>query len=174
MAEAKTKPTKQSVEKFIKSLPDDQAREDCLTIAILMQQATRAGRRWGSSIVGFGLRTIKYAGGREGLVNQIFRATEPYLTLWGNRIQPMKKLKHTVGKGCLYIKRLSDVDHRAEEGYSGSGERKTAWRPPETVVPIRSDRAACGLCQPDAESSGSSMDCRLRRRCESSSRSTAA
>jgi hypothetical protein len=117
MAEAKTKATKQSVEKFIKSLPDEQAREDCSTIAKLMQQATRAEpQMWGSSIVGFGLRTIKYAGGREGEWLIIgFSPRKQNLTLYvaaGNQDPAlMKKLgKHTVGKGCLYIKRLSDVD----------------------------------------------------------------
>ncbi len=55
MAEAKTKPTKQSVEKFIKSVPDEKAREDCVTIATLMREATEAEpRMWGSNIVGFG------------------------------------------------------------------------------------------------------------------------
>ena len=67
MAEAKTKPTKQSVEKFIKSVSDAQARKDCATIAKLMQEATKAEpQMWGSSIVGFGLRQIQYAGGRTG------------------------------------------------------------------------------------------------------------
>src|SRR5436190_18999926 len=117
MAEAKTKPTKQSVEKFIKSLPDDQAREDCATIAKLMQQATRAEpQMWGSSIVGFGLRTIKYAGGREGDWPIIgFSPRKQNLTLYvaAGHQDPvlMKKLgKHTAGKRCLYDKRLSDVD----------------------------------------------------------------
>ena len=117
MAEAKTKATKQSVERFIKSVPDPAAREDCATIAKLMQQATRAEpQMWGSSIVGFGLRTIKYAGGREGDWPIIgFSPRKQNLTLYvaAGSQDPvlMKKLgKHTVGKGCLYIKRLSDVD----------------------------------------------------------------
>lgn len=117
MAEAKTKPTRQSVEKFIKSVPDSTAREDCATVAKLMQQATRAEpQMWGSSIVGFGLRTIKYAGGREGDWPIIgFSPRKQNLTLYvaaGNQDPVlMKRLgKHTVSKGCLYIKRLSDVD----------------------------------------------------------------
>jgi hypothetical protein len=117
MAEAKTKPTMQNVEKFINSLLDPSAREDCATIAKLMQQATRAEpKMWGSSIVGFGVRTIKYAGGREGDWPIIgFSPRKQNLTLYvaAGSHDPvlMKKLgKHTVGKGCLYIKRLSDVD----------------------------------------------------------------
>lgn len=64
MAEAKTKPTKQSVERFIKSVPDENTREDCATIAQLMREATRAEpQMWGRNIVGFGIREIQYAGG---------------------------------------------------------------------------------------------------------------
>jgi hypothetical protein len=117
MAEAKTKPTKQSVEKFIKSVPDAQAREDCATIAKLMQEATRSEpQMWGSNIVGFGLRQVQYAGGRTGDWPIIgFSPRKQNLTLYvGAGLQDpvlMTKLgKHTTGKGCLYIKRLSDVD----------------------------------------------------------------
>ena len=117
MAEAKTKPTRQSVEKFIKSIPNAETREDCATIAKLMQQATKAEpQMWGSSIVGFGLRTIKYAGGREGDWLIIgFSPRKQNLTLYvaaGNQDPALlgKLGKHTTGKGCLYIKRLSDVD----------------------------------------------------------------
>ena len=117
MAEAKTKPTKQSVERFIKDLPDAQAREDCFTIAKLMQEATKARpQMWGTSIVGFGLRQIPYADGRTGDWPIIaFAPRKQNLTLYvGAVLQDgdlLKKLgKHSVSKGCLYIQRLSDVD----------------------------------------------------------------
>lgn len=117
MAEAKTKPTKQSVEKFIKGLPDADVREDCATVAKLMQEATKAEpQMWGSSIVGFGLRQIQYAGGRTGDWPIIgFSPRKQNLTLYvGTVLQDadlLKKLgKHSVSKGCLYIKRLSDVN----------------------------------------------------------------
>jgi hypothetical protein len=117
MAEAKTKPTKQSVEKFIKDLPDPEVREACATVAKLMQEATKAEpQMWGSSIVGFGLRQIQYAGGRTGDWPIIgFSPRKQNLTLYVGVGQQdpvlMKKLgKHTIGKGCLYIKKLSDVD----------------------------------------------------------------
>src|SRR3954463_11610406 len=118
MAEAKTKPTKQSVKQFITELPDAQARADCAEIAKLMEAATKAkGVMWGSSIAGFGTRKIKYAGGNEvdwPLVG--FSPRKQALTLYvglgeGSHDELLSKLgKHTVGKGCLYIKRLSDVD----------------------------------------------------------------
>lgn len=117
MAEAKTKPTKQSVEKFIKTISDEQARADCAAISRLMTEATKAEpQMWGTSIVGFGLHEIKYAGGRTGDWPIIaFSPRKQNLTLYvgASSLEPeiLKKLgKHKVSKGCLYIKRLSDVD----------------------------------------------------------------
>lgn len=117
MAEAKTRPTSQSVAKFIKGQPDPQRREDCSTIARLMSEATGAEpQMWGSSIVGFGTRPIKYAGGREADWPIMgFSPRKQNLTLYiglRDEFDPelMAKLgKHSMGKGCLYIKRLSDV-----------------------------------------------------------------
>src|SRR5205807_4530647 len=66
MAEAKTKPTKQSVTDFIKNLPHAQTRADCSAIAKLMEAATKSkGVMWGSSIAGFGIKIIMYAGVKE-------------------------------------------------------------------------------------------------------------
>ena len=116
MAEAKTEPTKQTFEKFLKSIPDAETRADCLTIAKLMQEATRAEpQMWGSSIVGFGVRQIKYAGGREGDWPLIaFSPRKQNLVLYsmsGAEAEILQKLgKHKAGGGCLYIKRLADVD----------------------------------------------------------------
>ena len=117
MAEAKTKPTKQSVEKFIKGIASPQTREDCLAISRLMSDATgSAPQMWGSSIVGFGKRIIEYAGGREAEWPIIaFSPRKQNLTLYvGPGLKDAELLKklgrHTVGKGCLYLKCLSDVN----------------------------------------------------------------
>lgn len=118
MAEAKTKPTGQSVASFINKISDPQTREDCFTIAKLMKDATRSEpRMWGSSIVGFGLQHYKYASGREGDWPLIgFSPRKQNLTLYvglsgiDSHAELLKKLgKHSVGKGCLYLKSLSDV-----------------------------------------------------------------
>lgn len=118
MAEAKTKPTDQSVASFMKKIPDPQTREDCFAIAKLMKEATRSEpRMWGSSIVGFGTRRIQYAGGREGDWPLIaFSPRKQNLTLYvmsrsGSHTELLKKLgKHKVAGSCLHIKRLSDID----------------------------------------------------------------
>jgi len=72
---------------------------------------------WGSSIIGFGSYHYKGASGREGDWMQIgFSPRKQNLTLYlmgglNARTDLLKKLgKHKTGKGCLYIKKLSDVD----------------------------------------------------------------
>ncbi len=118
MAEAKTKPTEQSVKDFISKLPDKQRREDCSVIAKLMEEATKSkGVMWGTSIAGYGTTTIKYAGGREADWPAVaFSPRKTSLTLYISAGDPEKaellaKLgKHKLSGSCLHIKRLSDVD----------------------------------------------------------------
>lgn len=117
MAELKTKPRKASVEKFIKSQPDEQVRKDCAVISKLMSEATgEKPQMWGPSIIGFGSYHYKYATGREGDMPIVGfsprkQALTLYLWMYGpQQADLLKKLgKHTTGKWCLYIKRLSDV-----------------------------------------------------------------
>jgi len=118
MAEAKTKPTKQSLKDFISTLPDPQTREDCAAIAKMMEAATGSKPvMWGANIVGFGTKKYKYASGEEvdwPLIG--FSPRKQTLVLYvmsgeDSHDDLLTKLgKHSVGKGCLYIKRLSDVD----------------------------------------------------------------
>ena len=72
---------------------------------------------WGASIVGFGMRRLQYASGRELDWMEIgFSPRKQNLTLYvlnGFEGQDalLKKLgRHTTGKVCLYIKKLDDVD----------------------------------------------------------------
>ena len=118
MAEAKTKPTKQSVKDFISKLSDPQARADCSAVAKLMETATGSKpMMWGTSIVGFGTKKITYAGGREADWPLIaFSPRKQNLTLYlmsekDRHTELLARLgKHKVSGGCLYIKRLSDID----------------------------------------------------------------
>lgn len=118
MAEAKTKPTKQTVKDFISKLPDKQTRADCTVIAKMMEEATKQkGVMWGTSIAGYGTRKVQYANGKEADWPVIaFSPRKQNLTLYlslGGGVDPdlLAELgKHRMGMGCLYIKRLSDVD----------------------------------------------------------------
>jgi hypothetical protein len=118
MAENKTTPNDQDVEQFLNSVDDERKRKDSFTILELMKQVTGLEpTMWGSSIVGFGNYHYKYASGREGdMILAGFSPRKQNLTLYNmggfERYDDLlKKLgKHTTGKGCLYIKRLDDVD----------------------------------------------------------------
>ena len=118
MAELKTKQTTNSVEKFLNGVADLQRRQDCFRVLEIMKAATKSEPvMWGTSIVGFGRLHLKYESGRELDWFPVgFAPRKSDLTLY---IMPgilrypklLKKLgKHKTGKGCLYIKKLADVD----------------------------------------------------------------
>jgi hypothetical protein len=119
MAELKTKKTKDSVPAFLTKIEDPEARKDCKTLVGLMEAATGAkAKMWGSSIVGFGDYHYKSpATGREGdWFVMGFAPRKGALTLYlmsgiHSHEALLRKLgKHKTGKGCLYVKRLGDVD----------------------------------------------------------------
>lgn len=118
MAELKTKVTEQSVTEFLNGMADEKRRQDCFTILGIMKQATGVEpKMWGSSIVGLGQYHYKYASGREGDWFQVgFSPRKQNLTLYivsgfdGYEAFLSKMGKHSMGKGCLYIKKLEDID----------------------------------------------------------------
>jgi hypothetical protein len=118
MAEAKTRPTKESVKGFLAKVPDEARRADCEVILELMRKATgEEPVMWGTSIVGFGRYLQEYANGRTSewpIIGFSPRKTDLtlYLVLGSAEVSDlMAKLgKHKTSKACLYIKRLSDVD----------------------------------------------------------------
>src|SRR5512134_151046 len=118
MAELKTKQTDASVDAYLNAIEDPQRREDCIAIAAIMRRVTgHEPKMWGSRIVGFGSYHYKYASGHEGdscLVGFSSRKSEVSLYLMLGMKDRGKLLgqlgKHKAGKGCLYIKRLSDID----------------------------------------------------------------
>ncbi len=124
MAELKTKETEASVEDFLNEIADENVREDCKKISAMMETATGArAKMWGASIVGFGNRHIKSASGREVDWMEIgFSPRKANLTLYLNIGEGwdedlLSKLgKHKLGKGCLYFKRLNDVDEMVLKG----------------------------------------------------------
>lgn len=117
MAEPKTKKTEKSAAEFFASIKDAQVRKDCKIISAMMHAATKEKPvMWGSSIVGFGHHRSIYASGKES--NWMLIAFSPrkqnivlYLMLGNNRQEHLlaRLGKHTSSKGCLYIKRLSDI-----------------------------------------------------------------
>ena len=123
MADNKTKPTKLSVTAFIDDLTDPVRRSDAKALVKLMQSAAgEKPRMWGPSIIGFGSSHYKYESGREGDMPVIaFSPRKAATVLYGligfdeaKALLP-KLGKHSTGKGCLYIKKLADVDQNILE-----------------------------------------------------------
>ena len=117
MAELKTKLNNASVDKFLKGVKDEQTRADCYQIIEIMNKATKAEpKMWGTSIIGFGNIHLKYESGRELDWFPIgFSPRKQNITLYlmgGLEQQELldKLGKYSTGKGCLYIKKLADVD----------------------------------------------------------------
>ena len=118
MAENKTKATVDSPLGFIQRTVDEPRRADCRELIRLMQEVTgQPAKMWGTSIIGFDQYHYSYASGREGdmlLTGFSPRKQELVLYLGESVIDSPLRAKlgtHRVGKGCLYVKRLSDVDH---------------------------------------------------------------
>ena len=118
MYELKTKINDASVENFLNSIPEDKKREDSFVILDMMKELTgEEPKMWGTSIIGFGTYHYKYASGQEADWLRIgFSPRKQNLSLYimsgfKQHEELMAKLgKHSTGKGCLYIKKLEDVD----------------------------------------------------------------
>jgi hypothetical protein len=124
MAELKTKVNNASVSDFLNSVDDEQKKKDSFRLLELFQQITgEKAKMWGSAIVGFGQYHYKSERSSQEGDWPItgFSPRKSALTLYvmlgdvgGSDL--VKKLgKCTTGKGCLYIKRLSDVDEKVLE-----------------------------------------------------------
>ena len=118
--ELKTQVNEASVEGFLNSVEDEQKRAECFEIFKMMKQVTKEEpKMWGASIVGFGSYHYKGASGREGdWFITGFSPRKQNLTLYLNHgfdvhEDLLKKLgKYKTGMGCLYVKKLDDVDKK--------------------------------------------------------------
>ena len=116
--ELKTKPTTVTPAAFLNAIENEELRKDCKTIAKLMAKVTgEKPKMWGPTIVGFGKYHYKYASGREADWCAIgFSPRKQNLTMYvmsgfeGAEDLLAKLGRHSLGKGCLYVKRLSDID----------------------------------------------------------------
>jgi hypothetical protein len=123
MADNKTKPTELSVAAFIDAIADPTKRADAEALVKLMQDAAgEKPKMWGPSIIGFGSCHYRYDSGREGDMPLISFSPRKTATVMYSMIGSsdskalLAKLgKHTTGKGCLYIKKLADVDQQVLE-----------------------------------------------------------
>ena len=123
MRENKTKPSDASVSHYLAAIENPARREDCQALAKLMGRICgEQPRMWGAAIVGFGVHYYRYASGKEGETCQVgFSSRKGDISLYGLTSGPeagalLAKLgKHKLGKGCLYINKLSDIEPRVLE-----------------------------------------------------------
>jgi hypothetical protein len=117
-----TVPTGTSVEDFLAAVPDERRRADGQRLCAILREVTgEPPVMWGSSIVGFGSYRYTYESGRTGdwpLVGFSPRKQHLVVYLVGGyeerHASVLARLgPHKTGKGCLYLKRLGDVDEGA-------------------------------------------------------------
>ena len=128
MAGPKTKPQTASVADFIAAIDDAGKRADAETLTAMMREATDCEPKlWGTGIVGFDQYHYKYASGQEGDWPVVgFAPRKQALVLYlASDLAPFEPLlqklgKHSTGKGCLYVKRLSDIDEQALQELIGT------------------------------------------------------
>lgn len=129
MTDNKTRPTAVSVDEHIAAIPNEGQRSDCLALVELLGKITREKpRMWGPTIVGFGSYHYEYESGREGdscVTGVAARGSELVVYLAasspGQQALLARLGKHRMGKACLYIRRLGEIDMAVlEQLVSGS------------------------------------------------------
>jgi hypothetical protein len=118
MYEAKTKATSASVSDYLDAIEEEPRRKDCKELAKLMRRVTGCKpTMWGGSIVGFDQYHYKYASGHEGDACVVgFSSRKQDISVYmfagceGAQALLSKLGKHKLGKACLYIKRVSDIE----------------------------------------------------------------
>jgi hypothetical protein len=118
MAENKTRATDARVDDYLAAIENDERRKDCETLSRLMSQVTKQPPvMWGTGIVGFGSYHYKYDSGREGdccLTGFAARKGDISVYLTASMAERDALLatlgRHKMGKGCLYLRKLGDID----------------------------------------------------------------
>ena len=119
MAKNKTTETNESITDFINTFVEDETKKkDAFELIKIMQEVTHfEPKMWGPSIIGFGSYHYKYASGHEGDAPLVgFSPRKAAISLYinipiENRDELLSKLgKHKASKGCIYVKKLADID----------------------------------------------------------------
>ena len=113
-----TMPTADDVDAYLATLEPSGRREDAQALLAVMREVTGAEPvLWGGSMIGFGRQPYTTADGKQrewfalGLAPRKAALTLYGLTYYGSNATLLERLgRHTTGKGCLYVKRLTDVD----------------------------------------------------------------
>lgn len=117
MAEIQTTANNGSVDDFIASVDDVARRSDAVTLREIFERVTgEPAVMWGLAIIGFGSFHYKGKSSEGEWMTVGFSPRKVALSLYGlhgaydeGEFEPTLG-KHTTGKGCIYVKKLSDVD----------------------------------------------------------------
>ena len=118
MTQNKTTATAGKPGDYIAAIPDESRQRDCQSLLVLMEKASKhPAVMWGPAIVGFGVHTYLLAGGKQGEICAVgFSSRKGDISIYGVTRTPaapelLQRLgKHKLGRGCLYVSRLADID----------------------------------------------------------------
>lgn len=120
----KTSETRVNVFDFVMSfVEDEQKQADSFQLIKLMTKWSGfEAKMWGPSIIGFGSYHYKYASGHEGDAPMLgFSPRKAAFSLYvfsqnENNKQLLEGLgKYKISKGCIYVKKLADIDTKVLE-----------------------------------------------------------
>lgn len=124
-AQNKTQVTKDDPASFIAAVEPEKKKADAEELLAFFNRVTGLKpQMWGPSIIGYGRYQYKYESGREGeFMLTGFSPRKQNLSLYimpgyrfGDMQEKLSRLgKHKVGKSCLYINKLADVDMQVLE-----------------------------------------------------------
>jgi hypothetical protein len=142
MADTKTKSADASVDAYLASRASPEQLADCKAIMVMCKRVTKQQpKMWGPSIVGYGSYTYRYDSGHSGdacLTGFAVRGRELVVYLVAENPEQLELLarlgKHRMGKACLYIKRLADLDSRVLETLIAGSVAELKRRYPGTAA----------------------------------------
>lgn len=139
MPEPKTKPTDANIDDYLTSRASPEQLVDCKALMAICKRVTKqTPKMWGPSIVGYGSYTYTYDSGHSGtscVVGFAVRGRELVVYIVADtpaQLDLLSKLgKHKIGKVCLYLKRLADVDVKVLEALIAGSVAEVKRRYPD-------------------------------------------
>lgn len=140
MPKAKTQATTASIDEYLDARASPEQLADCRTLMSLLGRVTgEAPRMWGPSIVGYGRYAYRYESGTSGescLTGFAVRGRELVVYLTAESPEQAALLarlgKHKIGKACVYLKRLADVDLAVLESLVAASVAEVRRRYPDS------------------------------------------
>jgi hypothetical protein len=136
MADNKTRPTGASVKDYIASRANERQRADVRELMALLRSITNhSPKMWGPSMVGYGSQRYAYESGRTGevpLACFAIRGRDLVVYVYAESKKQKALLaklgKHSMGKSCLYFRRLVDLDKSVLKQIIAGSITEFRWR----------------------------------------------